>query len=117
MAGRPCTYCPEFTPDALEMCRELIRRRKAPYVKVQRARLALLLHCEPGLDSVAAAYQLGLSEQVVRKWRRRWCQEPFALEDQPRSGRPPIFSPRASGACESDRLRAAGETRPAALAV
>lgn len=104
MAGRPCTYRPDFTPDALEMCRELIRRRQAPYVEVQRARLALLLHSEPGLDSVAAAHELGLSKQAVRKWRKRWCQEPFALEDQPRSGRPPIFSPRASGPCQSDCL-------------
>ena len=28
-------------------------------------------------------------EDLVRKWRKRWCQEPFCLTDHPRPGRPP----------------------------
>ena len=104
MAGRPSLYFPDFTPDDLEICRQFVCRRRAPHVEVQRARLALLLHDQPGLSSIAAGRELGLSERVVRKWRERWCREPFALEDQPRSGRPPIFSPRSSGPRQGDCL-------------
>ena len=85
MAGRPPLYFPAFTPADVETCRQLVRRRHAPHVEVQRARLALLLHDRPDLSSRALARELGLSEEAVRKWRKRWCQGPFALEDQPRS--------------------------------
>jgi transposase len=45
------------------------------------------------MSSPEAGRRLGLHEQSVRHWRKRWCGEGLVLEDRPRSGRPPKFSP------------------------
>jgi hypothetical protein len=58
---------------------------------VQRARLALLLHEQPDLRSPAAARRIGQSTAWVCKWRRRWVEQGFSLQDASRPGRPPQF--------------------------
>jgi len=58
---------------------------------VQRARLALLLHEQPDLRSPQAARRLGQSTAWVCKWRRRWVEQAFSLQDASRPGRPPQF--------------------------
>jgi transposase len=93
MPGPDPVYQPRFSADDLERVREIAQRRNAPHSAVVRASLALLLADQPEMSSPEAGRRLGLHEQSVRHWRKRWCGEGLVLEDRPRSGRPPKFSP------------------------
>jgi len=86
-------FNPTFADEEIQKAREICRRRNAPHVQVRRAQLALFLHEHPGAFSSEAASALGMHEQTVRKWRKRWAQVGFTLQDDPRSGRPRRFSP------------------------
>lgn len=86
-------YTPSFSEQDIIAAQEICRKRNAPYVQVQRASLALFLHEHPNSYSVEAARALRLHEQTVRKWRKRWAEQGFSIQDEPRSGRPRRFSP------------------------
>jgi transposase len=60
---------------------------------VQRARLTLALAAHPEQSHAQIAAHCGLDRDTVYKWRRRWAQAGWSLEDAPRSGRPRTFSP------------------------
>jgi DNA-binding CsgD family transcriptional regulator len=87
---------------------EALRRAgKTPQQTVRRATILLL--AQAGLSNQAIADQVGTSRNLVQKWRKRFAlYEPpplvaqeesapvvrlAALQDLPRSGRPPDFSP------------------------
>ncbi len=64
----------------------------APYFEVLRAKI--VLHAAAGLENQEIATRLDLPRQVVSKWRKRFYKRRLrGLEDEPRSGRPPGFSP------------------------
>ena len=105
MPGPHPQYHPVFTEDDLALARFVLRKSLAPQAHARRARLALLLAEHPHLPNPEAAQELGLNEFTVRRWRKRWAQEGFSLEDKPRSGRPPSFSPSAIRRYQSRRLR------------
>ena len=68
------------------------REYTSPYFQVVRAKIVLL--AADGLGNDEIAQRLDLPRQVVSKWRKRFHQRGLAgLEDAPRSGRPPGFSP------------------------
>lgn len=85
----------------------LQRAGKTPQQTVRRVSILLLAH--EGLANQAIADQVGTSRNLVQKWRKRFAlyQPPplmeeeevdpvvrlAALQDLPRSGRPPDFSP------------------------
>jgi len=47
-----------------------------------------------GLRNDQIAARLSLPRQIVSKWRKRFFEERLpGLEDLPRAGRPPAFSP------------------------
>jgi hypothetical protein len=84
----------------------LQRAGKTPQQTVRRVSILLLAH--EGLSNQAIADQVGTSRNLVQKWRKRFAlYEPplvaeeevdpvarlAALQDLPRSGRPPAFSP------------------------
>jgi Homeodomain-like domain len=85
----------------------LQRAGKTPQQTVRRVTIFLLAHA--GLSNQAIADQVGTSRNLVQKWRKRFAlYEPpplvteeevdpvarlAALQDLPRSGRPPAFSP------------------------
>jgi hypothetical protein len=85
----------------------LQRAGKTPQQTVRRVNVLLLAHA--GLSNQAIADQVGTSRNLVQKWRKRFAlyQPPplmteeavdpvarlTALQDLPRSGRPPAFSP------------------------
>src|SRR5262249_55910925 len=81
-------------------------------------KLVLLLDGNANLSNTAAAAAVGLSDQWVRKWRRRWDGGDFSLDDRLRSGRPPGLSPRraiASQSCGSGN--SCGKWKPAFAAI
>jgi transposase len=70
------------------------RRYTAPYREVVRAKLVLL--AAQGVSNDVIAARLDLPRQVVSKWRKRfWRQRLPGLEELPRGGRPPRFSPQS----------------------
>lgn len=110
MPGPQPLFQPKFTASERAQVRGLLRRSNVPYAQARRAKLANLLAVEPSISSPEAARQLGVHEQFVRKWRRRWSRQGFSLQELPRPGRPPVFSPEAGGHRQERRVRAA---RPA----
>jgi hypothetical protein len=108
--GPAPTYRPAFTPDELATCERLLRRPTAPQAQVERARLALLLHAQPDLDTAAAARRLGKHVNWVFRWRRAWAREGFRLTDQPGRGRKPALSPPAGRDRQGAGLRVARAT-------
>ncbi|MEM9731764.1 MAG: IS630 family transposase [Myxococcota bacterium] len=83
------------TPERLRVPRsvvrelkKLVRRSRAPFAVVQRARMILLARAHVGTEETAR--RLGCSSRNVRKWKSRFRAEPklVTLEDAPRSGRP-----------------------------
>ena len=69
------------------------RRYTSPYRDVIRAKI--VLYAASGLTNDEIAQRLDTPRQIVSKWRKRFFEEGFAgLEELPRRGRPPLFSPR-----------------------
>jgi hypothetical protein len=95
----------------------LQRAGKTPQQTVRRVRILLLAHV--GLSNQAIADEVGTSRNLVQKWRKRFVLyappprmreeevDPVvrlaAVQDLPRSGRPPDFSP--AGAAYGRRRR------------
>jgi len=95
----------------------LQRAGKTPQQTVRRVNILLLAH--EGFSNQAIADQVGTSRNLVQKWRKRFARyEPSpvmpeeevdpvarlaALQDLPRAGRPPDFSP--AGAAHGRRRR------------
>jgi hypothetical protein len=104
MPGPPPLHQPAFPPYFVESCQQLLRQRTASFAHHQRARLVLLLHACPLLDSATAAGAVALHPNSVRLWRRRWCQGDFSLDDLPGRGRTATFSPRRTGRRQGHRL-------------
>jgi transposase len=68
------------------------RRYTSPYYKVVRAKVILLAN--EGLENKEIGRRLELPRQIVSKWRKRFFDERLeGLEDLPRPGRKPTFSP------------------------
>lgn len=89
-----------------EQLAALTRQQKAPAGLVRRAEAILLLAA--GGSFAAVAREVGLRVRHVRKWATRFVAEGFAgLQDKPRSGRPPVFSPRGGLARGQAGVRAA----------
>jgi transposase len=68
----------------------VVRRLRAPFVIVQRARILLLARQGVGTRKIATT--IGCDERTVRKWKERFIADPrlVNVEDAPRSGRPAI---------------------------
>jgi hypothetical protein len=85
---------PEFPEEFIEHARRIVRGQTVEKRLWQRARMVLLLEENPDRSHVEIGRIVGLSDQSVRIWRRRWCRKEFSLEDKPRSGRPVVFYQR-----------------------
>ena len=82
----------ELSPDEKMRLESVSRKYTASYYSVVRAKIVLL--AAQGIDNEEIATRLELPRQVVSKWRKRFFAERMAgLEDRPRRGRPPVFSP------------------------
>ena len=70
----------------------IARKYTASYFQVVRAKIILL--AAEGLRNDQIADRVSLPRQIVSKWRKRFFEERLeGLENLPRSGRPPSFSP------------------------
>jgi hypothetical protein len=73
------------------------RKYTSPYYVVLRAKMILLAAQGQPNDQIAAS--LSVPRQIVSKWRKRFFEGRLAaLEDEPRTGRPPVFPPRSGRA-------------------
>ena len=68
------------------------RRYTLPYRDVVRAKIVLM--AAAGLDNDEIAARLDTRREIVSKWRKRFFEQGLpGLEERPRGGRPPSFSP------------------------
>lgn len=81
------------------LCR-LVRAHATPQALVRRARIVLRAADDDRPTNLQIDAELGTSKDTVGLWRRRFAAAGLAgLQDAPRSGRPPVFSPLAAPAC------------------
>ena len=93
----------EPTEEERAVLHKRARSHTGAYWEVVSARIVLLASEEISNKEIAS--RLDTSPQVVWKWRKRFHQEGLeGLEDRPRSGRPPSFSPRSKDGGEGHRL-------------
>jgi len=84
--GRPKAILELTEGERVELLR-LSRRRKEGSALVLRAQI--VLRCATGMENLEVAEELGVSEQMVGKWRRRFVRARLdGLFDEPRVGRP-----------------------------
>ena len=88
--GRPKAELVLTTEEKAELQR-LARRRNIGAALAERARI--ILECAKGLENIQVAERLGITNQTVGKWRKRFVDSRFeGLSDESRSGRPRMIS-------------------------
>ena len=99
----------ELTAEERSAIDKLAHARTAPARRVERARI--IWYASQGQSAPAIAEQLRLDADTARGWIRRFNAEGLAgLEDRPRAGRPPTYSPE-----QVAEVVAAALTAPKAL--
>ena len=82
----------KLTPSERKGLEARARKYTLPYRDVIRAQIVLL--AAKGLRNDEIAAQLNTRREIVSKWRKRFYEHGLAgLEEQPRHGRPAVFSP------------------------
>jgi transposase len=107
MSGCLPQYRPVFSAEQLQEAAALVRKRQVPHGQAVRARLVLLLAEDPTITNPEAGRRLGVHENTVRNWRKRWATEGWSLCDRPRAGRPRVFSLARARERQGGRLRTA----------
>lgn len=89
----------ELEPEERRELEVMSRAQAMPHRMVSRARIILAV--ADGQTIAAAARMAGCGRRIARKWAQRFrLKRMVGLADEPRSGRPPVFSPngrRTSG--------------------
>ena len=68
------------------------RKYTLPYREVVRAKIVWM--AAEGLDNDEIAWRLDTRREIVSKWRKRFFEQGLpGLDERPRGGRPPVFSP------------------------
>jgi len=89
---RKSPYVLALTSEQRQELEARSRRYTLPYRDVIRARIVLM--AADGLDNDEIAARLDTRREIVSKWRKRFFEDGLAgLEERPRGGRPPDFSP------------------------
>lgn len=95
MPGPSSPSKPHLTPKEKQELEHQARSQTLSFRTVQRSRLILFL--AEGKSVSESARRVGLQRRIAIKWAQRFSQERLAgLEDRPRVGRPPTFSPSGS---------------------
>ena len=107
MRGRKTALIVRIDDAARNALQSWLRATTTPVGLAKRAWAILLL--ADGQSYAATARQVAMRERHVRKWAKRFLRHgPAGLHDAPRSGRPPVFSPRRGHPSREDGVRAAG---------
>ena len=89
---RHSPYRIELSDEERAVLDSLARSYTLPYWQVTRAEMVLL--AAQGLRNDQIAARLNCRREVVSQWRKRFFEQRLAgLQDRPRRGRPPSFSP------------------------
>lgn len=103
MQGR--TTAIQITIDAATQAKmeQQLRAQKTPHAYAKRLQAILLMAA--GEKLVAIERRVGLAERHIRKWAKRFAADGLSgLQDRPRPGRPPVFSPLCCRASRENRL-------------
>lgn len=93
--ARTSPFSIKLTPQERAELEARARAYTSPYRDVVRAKI--VLYAGAGLRNDEIGARLDMPRQVVSKWRKRFFDQRLqGLEEQPRKGRPPSFSPRRS---------------------
>ena len=86
----------ELTEEERAQLERLASSRTAPARRVERAQI--VWQARQGRTTAQIAARLRLNPQTVRDWIRRFNAEgPAGLDDRPRSGKPPTYTPEQAG--------------------
>jgi len=89
---RNTPYSITLTSSEKSTLQDIARKYTSPYFQGVRAKVILM--AAQGLRNDQIAERVSLPRQIVSKWRKRFFAERLeGLENLPRSGRPPSFSP------------------------
>jgi len=100
---RKSPYVILLAEDERQHLQHLAHSYTSPYRDVVRAKIVLF--AAEGLDNDEIGQRLDLDRQIVSKWRKRFFVERVGgLNDRPRGGRPPRFSPADRGRGQGPRL-------------
>lgn len=89
---RRSPYVITLSPKERRVLEARARRYTLSYREVVRAKIVLL--AAEGLENTAIGERLDLPRPVVSKWRQRFFRQRLVgLDELPREGRPPVFSP------------------------
>ena len=89
---RTTPYAITLTTGERNALEDIARKYTSPYFQVVRAKVILM--AAQGLRNDQIAERVSLPRQIVSKWRKRFFEERLeGLENLPRPGRPPSFSP------------------------
>src|SRR5262245_58080315 len=104
MRGRKKTFSVDLNQSQRDNLQRWLRSTNLPAGLARRARLLLLLE-QPDTSWRQAAQTAGLTPRHARKWGQRFLARGLDdLQDKPRPGRQPVFSPRGRLAPGQDRL-------------
>ncbi len=103
MRGRKPLFAVRLTLEGRCELERWQRSMTLPVGLVRRARVVLLM--AEGHSLTSAARTCGLTQRNARKWVLRFLERgPAGLEDKPRRGHKPVFSPRGCALSGQDRL-------------
>ncbi len=89
---RKSPYIIVLTEEEKDCLERIVRKYTSPYRDVVRAKI--VLHAAQGLSNDVIASRLDTPRQIVSKWRKRFFEKRLqGLAENPRKGRPVIFSP------------------------
>ena len=101
--SRSSPFCIVLTSEEQEKLKARARKYTSPYRDVIRAKVVLL--AAQGLSNDVIATRLDTPRQIVSKWRKRFALARLpGLEEQPRGGRPALFSPQRRRSSKGPRL-------------
>ena len=84
-----------LTDGQREELEKLVRASSTPQSLAFRARVVLRASEPDRPANLEIAAEFGCGRQTVGRWRTRFLESGLpGLQDAPRSGRPPVFSPR-----------------------
>jgi transposase len=95
MRGRHAAVTIQMSQQTRATLQGWLQRQKTPLGRAKRARAMLLL--EQGHSYAHTAKWVGLTERNLHKWAKRFHGRGLAgLDDSPRPGRTPVFSPEVA---------------------